>query len=262
LTTITLPELNYHDWVDSKDNLHLMTQIIGKIRMKAHPKLNHWWHVTLYPTARGLTTGRIPYQGMGFAIDLDCIDHCVSITRNDGAVESFEIAGLTIAEFYRALFDALERLDISVEIHPVPFDHKSKIPFDQDHAERPYDRNAVTRFSGRAHPLEAERQSDREAYSHEVISIGFWPGDDSFPEAAFYGYAYPDPEGLRETPLEAAAAEWTDKNGSAMAILRYNDWRTSPQPAKDLLGFMNSVYDQAARLSTWPIEDFKHAPTS
>jgi hypothetical protein len=117
----------------------------------------------------------------------------------------------------------------------------------------------VTRFSGRAHPLEGGTQSDREAYSHEVISIGFWPGDDSFPEAAFYGYAYPEPPALNQAPLEPEQALWVEKNGGALAILKYEDARQAPDPAPAILAFLNSLYDGAARKGNWPTEALTHA---
>ena len=75
-----LPPLPYDDWVETKDTLHLFTQIVGKIRLKAHPKLNHWWHVTLYLSPRGLTTGRIPYGNGSFEIVFDLIDHRLIIS--------------------------------------------------------------------------------------------------------------------------------------------------------------------------------------
>ena len=294
-----LPSLNYVDWVDTRDTLHLFLQVIGKIRMKAHPKLNHWWHVTLYPSARGLTTGRIPYGSMGFEIAFDMIDHRVSIARNDGQKRKFDVPGLTVAGFYDAMFSALDSLGINISIHAVPFDNKSTVPFAEDTFARSYDAEAVTRywqalcsissifeqyragflgkqtpahlfwhsfdlavtrFSGKAHPLEAERQSDREAYSHEVISVGFWPGDDAFQEAAFYGYAYPEPKGLAETTLASSSAAWVEKNGGAMAVLRYDDLRNENNQAAVLLAFLQSVYDQSADLAEWPVEEFRHAP--
>ncbi len=116
----------------------------------------------------------------------------------------------------------------------------------------------MTRFSGRAHPLESGTQSDREAYSHEVISIGFWPGDDSFPEAAFYGYAYPEPQGMSQVLLKPADAFWAEKNGGALAILKYEDARTSADPAAAILSFLNSVYDGAAVKADWPVKDLCH----
>ena len=292
-----LPPLPYADWSDTKDTLHLFLQIIGKVRMKTHPKLNHWWHVTLYPHVRGLTTGRIPYVDGGFEIFYDMLDHEVSVSTNDGRQLTFSVAGLSVAEFYSALFSRLDALGISVSIVAVPYDNKSTIPFADDTASRAYDASAVsnfwralcsissvfenyrshfagkqtpvqlfwhsfdiavTRFSGREHPLEGGRQSDIEAYSHEVISVGFWPGDDSFPEAAFYGYAYPEPTGLNEAVLRPADAFWAEKNGGALAILKYEDARRADDPSAAILSFLDSVYEAAIEKAGWSSEDFVH----
>ncbi len=294
----TLPPLPYANWADTKDTLHLFLQIIGKVRLKTHPKLNHWWHVTLYLHVRGLTTGRIPFRESGFEILYDMLDHKVIITLNDGRQATFSVPGLTVADFHEALFSRLEDLGISVKIVGVPYDNKSKIPFAEDSAPRTYDEvavtdfwrslcaianifetyrsgfvgkqtpvqlywhsfdMAVTRFSGRPHPLEGGTQSDKEAYSHEVISIGFWPGDDNFPEAAFYGYAYPEPAGLNQQPLAPEQALWTEKNGGALAILKYEDARQAEDPAAAILAFLNSLYGGAARKADWPADALSHA---
>jgi len=294
----SLPALPYADWAETKDTLHLFLQIIGKVRLKTHPKMNHWWHVTLYPHVRGLTTGRIPHEGGGFEILYDMIDQRVLVSLNDGRQSAFDVAGLSVAGFHEALFSRLEAFGIRVKIVGVPYDNKSKVPFAEDTAPRPYDAAAVTRFwralcaissvfetyrsgfagkqtpvqlywhsfdlvvtrfSGRAHPLEGGTQSDREAYSHEVISIGFWPGDDTFPEAAFYGYAYPEPAGLNRKPLAPETAFWAEKNGGALAILKYEDAWNASDPSSAILGFLNSLYDGAAERADWPVADLKHA---
>lgn len=293
----SLPPLPYKNWADTKDTLHLFLQMIGKVRLKAHPKLNHWWHVTLYPHVRGLTTGRIPYGDSGFEILYDMLDHRVIISRNDGVQKSFSASGLTVAAFYEALFSRLDDLEVPVKIVGKPYDNKSTVPFPEDHAPRAYDRQAVsdfwralcrisstfetyrtnfvgkqtpvqlywhsfdlvvTRFSGRAHPLEGGTQSDKEAYSHEVISIGFWPGDDSFQEPAFYGYAYPEPVEMNQIALQPGNAFWAEKNGGALAILKYEDARNADDPAKEILSFLNSLYEGAAVKADWPLVDLKH----
>ncbi|MEL7114031.1 MAG: DUF5996 family protein, partial [Pseudomonadota bacterium] len=110
-----------------------------------------------------------------------------------------------------------------------------------------------------AHPLDGGTQSDREAYSHAVISVGFWPGDDTFPEAAFYGYAYPEPAGMNAVPLAPAQAFWAEKNGGALAILKYEDARRADDPSAEILAFLNSLYDGAAKAADWPAEDLAHA---
>ncbi|MEM0947966.1 MAG: DUF5996 family protein [Pseudomonadota bacterium] len=294
----TFPALAYSDWADTKDTLHLFLQIIGKVRLKTHPKLNHWWHVTLYPHVRGLTTGLIPYSGTGFEILYDMIDHRVIVSLIDGRQDAFAVAGLTVAEFHDAVFARLDALGISVKIVGVPYDNKSKTPFAEDRLPRAYDEAAVsnfwralcsvssvfeiyraqfvgkqtpvqlywhsfdlvvTRFSGRAHPLESGTQSDREAYSHEVISVGFWPGDDTFREPAFYGYAYPEPDGINTVPLRPSDAFWAEKNEGALAILKYEDARQVTDPSGAILSFLESLYEGAATKADWPLRDLKHA---
>ncbi len=298
MPALTLPPLTYADWVDTRDTLHLFLQIIGKVRLKAHPKLNHWWHVTVYPNARGFTTGLIPHGETSFEIAFDMIDHRVLVTCNNGKRTQFDVAGCTVAGFYRQLMTDLAELGVQVDIYPVPYDNKSTVPFPEDDAARPYDADAVTdfwratswiagvfevyrsqfngkqtpvqlywhsfdlvvtRFSGKAHPLEGGTPSDQEAYSHEVISIGFWPGDDTFQQAAFYAYAYPEPPGLADVPLRPAAAQWTEKNGGALAILPYEELRTASDPGADLLAFLNDIYQGAGKKAGWPLDSFEHS---
>ncbi|UCE01332.1 MAG: hypothetical protein JSW67_08490 [Candidatus Latescibacterota bacterium] len=110
---------------------------------------------------------------------------------------------------------------------------------------------AVTRFSGRAVAVAADADPvTREAYSHEVISAGFWVGDDQVREPAFYAYAHPQPQGLTSQPLRPAAASWAPQGG--MALLRYEDFRRAKDPRAALLDFLQSSYEAAAKLAEWP----------
>jgi hypothetical protein len=114
---------------------------------------------------------------------------------------------------------------------------------------------AVTRFSGRRTPAAAESDSvTREAYSHELISFGFWAGDEQIPEAAFYSYTAPEPAGLREQPLTPAAARWLEQGTGSLAILPYDAVRTSSDPEAALLQFLESAYQAGASLSGWDTE--------
>ena len=97
----------------------------------------------------------------------------------------------------------------------------------------------------------------REAYSHEVISAGFWPGDANMPEPAFYSYVAPEPKGLAELPLRPKEAWWQDQNGSSMALLKYEDFRRSEKPRETLLDFLQSSYEAGAKLAGWPREDLE-----
>ncbi|MEQ8243549.1 DUF5996 family protein [Fulvivirga sp.] len=117
----------------------------------------------------------------------------------------------------------------------------------------------VTRFSGNRAPAMAEgaRLSDKDAYSHECISFGFWAGDENMPEPAFYSYTYPSPEGINKEPLNPSAAEWVDSNGSPMAILTYSNLLKTDDPHSALLDFMESAYSAGARKANWDIEKLK-----
>lgn len=123
---------------------------------------------------------------------------------------------------------------------------------------------AVTRFSGKRGPkMPSEaRISDKDAYSHECISFGFWPGDPNIPEPAYYSYTSPAPEGIERTDLEPPEANWVENNGSWLAILPYRDLIKTENPGKTLLEFFESAYLAGAGLSGWNIEDFKVPPLS
>ena len=172
----------------------------------------------------------------------------------------------------------------------------SDVPFAEDHEPRPWDAKAVqrfwhilrwscsvftefrgrflgkhspvhlfwhsldlayTRFSGRAAPMEGGTASDREAYSHEVASVGFWAGDDNVPAPAFYAYAYPEPAGLGDTAIQPSQAAWNDLGTSHMGILMYDDVRVAEDPRQAVLDFCESTYARAAELADWDVEAFR-----
>src|SRR6476469_5864043 len=111
------PRLRVADWADTKDTLHMWLQIVGKIRMAHAPAVNHWWHVTLYPSARGLTTTAVPYGDGSFEIEFDFLDQVLRIARSDGRSRTVALEPKTVARFYRETMVALAELDIETEIH-------------------------------------------------------------------------------------------------------------------------------------------------
>src|SRR4029450_8381870 len=110
------PALELHEWMATRDTFHMWLQIIGKVRLKQTPPINHSWHSTLYVTSRGLTTSPIPHGERAFEIHLDLIDHRLSITSSDGRVAGFPLEAQTVAAFYSKLMDELTRLDLPVRI--------------------------------------------------------------------------------------------------------------------------------------------------
>ena len=296
---VRFPSLPLAGWRATKDTLHLYVQIVGKVRLALFPKKNHWWHVTLYVSPRGLTTRPIPYGYGTFEIAFDFIDHRLVVTTSTGTVRGFDLHdGLSVAAFYRQLFEILHDLGIEAAIKAEPYDRPTTTPFPEDDEHARYDAEAVhrfwtilvgvndvlevfrgrflgkstpvhffwhsfdlvvTRFSGDPAPSEmiaGMGRVDREAYSHEVISFGFWPGDDNVPAPAFYSYTFPEPDGLREEPLAPEAATWETVRGGAMALLMYDAVREADAPRQALLDFLESSYQAGARRAGWDLEAF------
>lgn len=146
VTGATWPSLDLHEWVATRDTLHMWLQIIGKVRLALSPPINHSWHATLYVTSRGLTTSPIPHGDREFQIDLDFIDHRLSVSANDGRIGGFALEPQTVANFYQRLMDELSRLDLGVRIVARPNEIADAIPFAEDNLHKDYDADAVHRF--------------------------------------------------------------------------------------------------------------------
>jgi len=173
------PELRLTDWVETRDALQLWLQIVGKVRLRLTPPINHSWHSTFYLTARGLTTSPIPYVNRSFHIDLDLMDHRLLIAATDGASGGFALEAQSVAAFYARLMDELTRLGLPVRIFPKPNELPIAVPFPEDDKPRPYDKDAVHRF------WLALSQADRVLKTFRTRFIGkcspvhlFWGGMD------------------------------------------------------------------------------------
>jgi hypothetical protein len=284
-----LPALPLAAWADTYATLHMWTQIVGKVRLALSPRVNHWWEVPLYVSARGLTTSPIPYGNGAFEIQFDFIDHKLEITTCRGEMKSMRLAPRTVADFHAEFFSALQSLGVNVKIWDMPVEIPNPIRFVEDRVHGAYDAQyahafwrilvsvdavfkefrarfigkvspvhffwgsfdmAVTRFSGRRAP---ERPGadviTREAYSHEVSSVGFWPGGNGVPGAAFYSYAAPSPEGFGERAVRPEAATFNQSLGEF--LLMYDDVRGAASPREALLEFCQSTYEAAAELAHW-----------
>jgi hypothetical protein len=140
------PELPLEAWSDTYATLHLFLQIVGKVRLAQSPWVNHSWHVTLYLTARGLTTSVIPYGERAFQIEFDFIDHVLRVTTSDGATSGFALEPQPVATFYARVMECLDTLGVQVKISRTPNEVAQAIPFDQDHTHAAYDAEYVHRF--------------------------------------------------------------------------------------------------------------------
>ena len=140
------PRLRVDDWTETRDTLHMLMQIVGKIRLSQAPLLNHWWQVTSYVSPRGLTTGAIPWRGGSFDLELDFVEHRVRIRSSAGGERSVALSSRPVADFYREMMTALEELGIDVVIDVRPNEVDSAIPFPEDRSHGTYDPQAAAVF--------------------------------------------------------------------------------------------------------------------
>ncbi len=278
------PSLPLESWQDTYATLHMWLQIIGKIRLKLSPPVNHWWHCALYVSPCGLTTSAMPYDQRLVEIEFDFINHQLHISTSDGLKQSLALAPKTVADFYQEVMQMLHSMNIDVDINTKPQEVPTPIPFETDTAHSSYDPEsahklwrilasiepvfeefrgrflgksspvnfywgsldiAVTRFSGRRAPARPGIITS-EAYSHECISAGFWPGA-GYTGPAFYSYTAPAPPGLADQKVSPGfySAQLSE------FLLPYDELRQAESPREALLQFLQSSYEAGANLGNW-----------
>jgi Family of unknown function (DUF5996) len=284
-----LPALPFDSWKDTLGTLHMWTQIVGKVRLKLCPLVNHWWNVPFYVTARGMTTSAMPYQQRDIEVRFDFIEHKLTIESSEGRVVTLALTAESVAEFYKKFMAALGELGVTVHIWTLPREVPNPTPFEKDNVHAAYDPQAVrkfwrilvfvdqilkefragfqgkaspvhffwgsfdlavTRFSGRVAPERPGADSvTREAYSHEVSSAGFWPGGGEIKGPAFYSYAAPEPRGFATQRVQPDAAFYHPQLKEF--LLMYDDVRAVASPKSALMEFLHSTYEAAADCGKW-----------
>jgi len=257
------PELPYAPWRETHDTLHMYLQIVGKVRHALTPKQADWGHAPLYLTARGLTTSPIPHPHGTFDVDVDLVDHAVTVRTAAGRVDRIRLEPRTVADFYAELMGVLDRAGLHVEISTTPSDVPDGIPFAEDAVHASYEPEQASAFfhvlvcvqrvlqehradyAGRVSPVQLWWGSFDLAYSrwHEggESAAGFWPGDARHPLPAFYAYTTPKPAGLETAPVEPPGAAWSMELGEF--LLPYDEVRTAADPRQALLAFLDSTYE-------------------
>jgi hypothetical protein len=288
------PGLPLAEWKDTLDTLQRWVQMVGKTRMALVPPINHSWNVTLYPTARGLTTLPMAYGDRALEAEFDFVNHQLLLRTSDGGSRTIPLTAQSVADFYGEYTKSLESLGIRVPMRPVPSEMADELPFPEDQQHRSYDPDAAnrcwrivlrstgvlqefrgrfigkcspvhffwggfdlacTRFSGRRappHPGGIPHLPDRvarEAYSHECISAGWWPGGGPVPEPVFYSYSYPEPPSYADALVLPDAAYY--QRDLREFVLPYEAARTGPHPRRVLLDFLQSTYEAGAKLGGW-----------
>ena len=139
------PALPYDAWKDTYETVHMWTQIVGKIRLARMPWQNHTWQVALYPTASGLTTGRVPYDDDALEIAFDFVVHELNVTTSRGDRGTIQLVPMSVAQFYASLMNALASIRMPVAIYRRPVEVESRLPFDEDDVHRSYDAESANR---------------------------------------------------------------------------------------------------------------------
>ena len=282
--------LPYSEWRDTRDTLHMYTQVIGKLRLALSPFEPGWANVPLYVTARGLSTSPVPIGLSAFDAELDLHDHVLVLRTSDGQTERRALGG-AVADFYNDVMDALRRLGIDVKISVTPSEVPDPIPFPEDRTHATYDLAqatrfhrvlsmidivmkehrahfrgrttpvhffwgsfdlAVTRYSGRFAPLSGDHVISRFSSDAEEICAGWWPGDHRLASPAFFSYAHPAPPGIPSVALQPPEAAWSPDAGEF--LLAYDAALTSADPRRAIRDFLATSYDGAATLMAWSSE--------
>jgi hypothetical protein len=288
----TWTDLPLEQWEETYNALHLWSQIIGKIKLELTPFTNHWWNITFFLSATGLTTGIVPCKNKFFEIDFNFISHQLNIRTDDGKILSIELRSGTVSEFYHEVKEKLNALGIEIHIWTTPVEIDDRLPFDQDYRQRKYDPEyanrfwkcllqankimkifrsgftgkaspvhffwgsmdlAVTFFSGKSAPEHpgapnVGRKVMVESYNSELASFGFWGGK-GLGEAAFYSYAYPEPENYKNFRIASEEAYYNDTFREF--ILPYSAVINAEFPEKLILEFYRSTFQATEELSGW-----------
>src|SRR5579862_2574527 len=283
------PLLEWEQWKDTAETLHMYMQIVGKTRLALTPIQNHWWNIPFYITARGLTTSAMPAdRGILLDIEFDFVSHELIFRTSRGEIRKIPLRPVSVAQFFEEFIKTLAALEVRAKIDPMPVEIANPIRCDVDSVHCSYDNDAVwrfwnvlriadtllkrfstnfygkispvhffwgsfdlavTRFNGKRAPARPGADSiQAEAYSHEVISAGFWPGNGGYGRAAFYAYAAPVPEGLDKAVLPGRG-RFDAKMGEF--ILDYADARDSEDPVDTVLQFLLQTYSAAADAAKW-----------
>jgi Family of unknown function (DUF5996) len=287
MTGDSWPALPYDEWRETRDTLHMYTQVVGKLRLALSPFEPEWANVPLYVTARGLSTSPMPTGLRTMDAEFDFFDHELILRSSDGTMERIALGG-AVADFYHGVTEALARMRIDVDISGMPSEVANPIAFRDDRTHATYDSAQVTRFfrvlsqvdvilkehhaafRGRTTPVQffwgtfdlaLVRYSGRQVTppagsgvierfggDAEEICAGWWPGDERVPYPAFYAYVFPKPDGVERIAVAPPAA-WNPEAGEF--ILSYDDVRNAGDPRGAVLAFLNSTYRGGAALAGW-----------
>lgn len=219
LTNTSWPSLPLAAWQDTYATLHMWTQIVGKIRLALAPKLNHWWHSTLYVTPHGLTTSSIPYETRTFEISFDFLEHQLQISTSDGMTRTIALVPRFVANFYQDIMDALSAIGISVQIWTMPQEVDQPIAFEQDYIHTAYDAEYAQRFWRILVQTDRVMKVFRSRFIGKCSPVHFFWGSFDLAVTRFSGRRAPDhPGGVPNM------ADWVTKEAYSHEVSSCGFW--------------------------------------
>ncbi len=282
------PDLSVAGWAATKRSLHRYTQMLGKLRLALSPAQPNWMFTALLPTARGLTTGAMPWHDGAVTASLDVFDSALVIERSDGERRTVALVpARTVADVYAAFTAALDELAIGATITPVPQEVPDATRFDQDRLPAAYDPDAVRRwfaatiavtgifdrwrahffgrsgvqvwwgaldlavilFNGRRVPPPLDRgYLMKYDLDAELMNAGLYYGDDAT-APFFYGYIYPQPADAATLPIASARASWSAAIGEW--VLPYDAVRAAADPDAEVFAFLDALYANCIAHAGW-----------
>lgn len=282
------PELLYEEFMPTAYLLHMSVQAVGKLKLTA-PFEPHWDHVPLWVIASGLTSGPIAYGKGDFTVDVDFVTHELICKTSWGQIGGFALASRSVAQFTQLLFSTLHSVGVDITINTKPQEVSNPIPFEQDTQNRPYNATLANawwrillssqhvmesyhaRFLGRTPPIglmwgtfdlrdvryngkqiDADRKMgfiERNAMDAEMIEVGWWPGNQAYPQPAYFSFTYPPVAGFEDVKIQPVSAAWNKELGEF--VLDYEAVRKAKDPAADLLAFFETTYSAGAEKANW-----------
>jgi len=241
------PSLPLEAWTETCATLHLWTQIVGKVRLAQTPWVNHAWHVTLYVTARGLTTSPIPHGIRTFEIDFDFVAHQLTLQSSDGGTGGFALEPQSVATFYARLMEEMEKLGLHVDIYRQPNEIADPIRFDQDEAHRAYDREYANRFWRALVQADRVFKEFRARFIGKCSPVHFFWGAPDLAVTRFSGRRAPEhPGGIPHLP------DWVTRDAYSHEVSSCGFWPGGG--AIPHAAFYSYAYPAPAGFSTAPLK--------
>ncbi len=290
------PALPFAEWNETRTSLHMLTQIAGKVRLALSPSRPQWHAAPLYPTARGLSTGRMPWGTAALEIILNLVDHKIVVLASDGWIRTIPLTpARCVADLYAEVTRALADIGVEVDLWPRPQEVSDLTPLDENHADCAYDPAAVraffkvltgatnvfdewqsgffgrsslqfwwgsfdlstARFTGRrTEPPADVGYITRHDLDAEHYVAGWWPGDERYPHPAFYAYCYPMPDGTTSAAVSPATAAWDPS--LAEWVMRYEDARATGDVRRAVLDFLDSTWRAVETAAGWDPDTYAY----